>query len=167
MSFIPTTLPVDPAEQLLSDLEAWRRRFEHGELRPAMPGRPLLATDERFAVDLGQVRAAGLGRRAAGGILHATDRRLVVLGRGQHPVRTWRLTHLAAVRALGNWGGLTLVHGSGDTELVVSAGPEPPTWQDAAGWLKVEAAFASASGCLAQWAAELPERLALAVGAYA
>ena len=37
-----------------------------------------------------------------------------------------------------------------------------PTWQDAAGWLKVEAAFAAAGGRLAQWVAELPERLMVA-----
>jgi len=162
MNVSPVTLPVDPAEQVLSELAAWRARFERGELRPAMPGRPALAPGERFAVDLGRVRAAGLGRRAAGGVLHATDRRLLVLGRAQHPVRIWRLSDLAGVRALGNWGGLTLVHSGGDTELVVAVGPGAPTWRDASGWLKVEAAFAHAGGRLAQWATDLPERLTLA-----
>jgi hypothetical protein len=167
MSVSPVTLPVGPAEQLMGELETWRLRFERGELRPAMPGRPALAADERFAVDLGRVRAAGLGRRAAGGILHATDRRLVVLGRAQRPLRTWRLAELGAVRALGNWGGLTLVHAGGETELVVTVGSEAPCWGDAAGWLKVEAAFAAAGERLAQWAMALPERLTLAGIAYA
>lgn len=49
----------------------------------------------------------------------------------------------------------------GDTELVVSVGPALPTWRDAAGWLKVEAAFAASCGRLAQWVAELPRRLTL------
>jgi len=42
---------------------------------------------------------------------------------------------------------------------VVAVKPQPPTWQDAAGWLKVEAAFAAAGGQLGQWVAELPRRL--------
>jgi hypothetical protein len=163
MSVWPVTVPIHPAEQVMGELDAWQRRFERGELRPTMPGRPALVPGERFAVGVGRVRAAGLGHRAADGMLHATDRRLVVLGRALRPVRKWRLTELAAVRALGNWGGLTLVHDDGDTELVVAAGPEAPTWHDAAGWLKVEAAFAAAGGRLAQWADELPERLTLAV----
>jgi len=165
MSVSPITAPADPAEQLLGELETWRRRFEHGQLRSAVAGRPMLAPDERFAVDIAQVRAAGLGRRSAGGILHATDRRLVVVGRAQQPVRRWRLAELAAVRALGNWGGLTLVHASGDTELVVAAGPATPTWHDASDWLKVEAAFAAAGGSLSRWAADLPDRLTLALSA--
>ena len=163
MSISPLTLPVDPAEPLMTELEAWRTRFERGELRPAMPGRPALAPGERFAVDVGRVRAAGLGRRPTCGVLHATDHRLLVLGRAQHPARRWRLSELAAVRALGNWRGLTVMHASGDTELVVAVGPETPTWDDVAGWLKVEGAFAAAGGRLTQWAAELPDRLALAV----
>jgi hypothetical protein len=161
MSVSALTVPMDPAEQLVSELAAWRWRFERGELRPAMPGRPALASDERFAVEVGRVRAAGLGHRAAGGMLHATDRRAVMLGRGRRPVRAWRLADLAAVRALGNWGGLTLVHAGGDTELVVAVGPAAPTFQDAVSWLKVEAAFAAAGGRLSQWAADLPGRLTL------
>jgi hypothetical protein len=54
------------------------------------------------------------------------------------------------------------VHPGGDTELVVTAGAEPPTWQDATGWLKVEAAFSAAAGRLEHWIAELPVRLAVA-----
>lgn len=162
MSVSALTVSMDPAEPLVSELAAWRRRFERGDLRPAMPDRPTLAADERFAVEVGRVRAAGLGHRAAGGMLHATDRRAVMLGRGRRPVREWRLGELSAVRALGNWGGLTLVHAGGDTELVVAVGPAAPTWEDAVGWLKVEAAFAAACERLSQWADELPERLTLA-----
>jgi hypothetical protein len=102
---------IAPAEQVMTEIEAWRPRFERG------------------------------GRRA---------------------VREWSLADLTAVRALGNWGGLTLVHAGGDTELVVAVGSSSPTWQDAAGWLKVEAAFAAAGGRLSQWVAELPQRLTLA-----
>jgi hypothetical protein len=162
MSVSILTAPIDPAAQVMNELEAWRPRFERGELRPPMPGRPGLAPDERFAVEVGRVRAAGLGHRAAGGMLHATDRRAVMLGRGRRPVREWRLADLTAVRALGNWGGLTLVHAGGETELVVAVGPSGPTLTDAAGWLKVEAAFAAAGGRLSQWAADLPGRLTLA-----
>ena len=54
------------------------------------------------------------------------------------------------------------MHAGGDTELVVAVGPALPTWQDATGWLKVEAAFAAAGGRLSQWVAELPQRLTLA-----
>jgi hypothetical protein len=149
------------AERVMTEIEAWRPRFERGELRPPDANGSSLALDERFAVDLGRVRAAGLGHPSAGGVLHATDRRAVVLGRGRRPVREWRLTELAAVSALGNWGGLVLVHADGDTELVVAVGPEQPSWRDAAGWLKVEAAFAASGGRLAQWVAELPRRLTL------
>ena len=113
MSVSLLTARIDPAAQVMSELEAWRPRFERGELRPAMPGRPGLAPDERFAVEVGRVRAAGLGNRAAGGMLHATDRRAVMLGRGRRPVREWRLADLTAVRALGNWGGLILEHAGG------------------------------------------------------
>ena len=52
-----------------------------------------------------------------------------------------------------------LVSEGGDTELVVAVAPATPTWHDAAGWLKVEGAFAAAAGRLEGWAAELPERL--------
>jgi hypothetical protein len=150
------------AQTVMTEIEAWRPRFERGELRPPGAGRPSLAPDERFAVDVGRVRAAGLGHPTAGGVLHATDRRAVVLGRGPRPVREWKLAELAAVNALGNWGGVALVHADGDTELVVAVGPDRPTWQDAVGWLKVEAAFASAGGQLSQWVADLPQRLVLA-----
>ena len=152
---------IEAAERVMTEIEAWRPRFERGELRPPAAGAPSLAPHERFAVNLGRVRAAGLGHPSAGGVLHATDRRAVVFGQGRRPVREWRLAELAAVSALGNWGGLALVHADGDTELVVSAGPEPPTWHDAAGWLKVEAAFAASGGRLSQWVAELPRRLIL------
>ena len=152
---------IEAAERVITEIEAWRPRFERGELRPTDAAAPSLAPDERFAVNLGRVRAAGLGHPSAGGVLHATDRRAVVCERGRRPVREWRLAELAAVSALGNWGGLALVHSDGDTELVVTAGPELPTWQDAAGWLKVEAAFAASGGRLAQWWAELPHRLTL------
>ena len=149
------------AEWVLGEIEQWRPRFERGELRPSVSGRPSLAPDERFAVHVGGVRAAGLGNPAAGGALHATDRRAIVFGRGHKPLREWSLTELTAVSVLGNWGGLALVHAGGDTELVVAIKPEQPTWRDAAGWLKVEAAFAAAGGQLGQWAAELPQRLIL------
>ena len=147
------------AERVLGEIEQWRPRFERGELRPSVAARPSLAPDERFAVHVVGVRAAGLGHPAAGGALHATDRRAIVVGRGRKPVREWTLTELTAVSVLGNWGGLALVHADGDTELVVAVKPEQPTWRDAAGWLKVEAAFAAAGGRLGQWAAELPQRL--------
>ena len=149
------------AASVMTEIEAWRPRFERGELRPPDAERPSLAPDERFAVDVGRVRAAGLGHPTAGGVLRATDRRAVVLDPDRRPVREWQLRELAAVSALGNWGGLALVHADGDTELVVAVGPDP-TWRDAAGWLKVEAAFAAAGGRLAQWAADLPQRLILA-----
>ncbi|MGZ4193633.1 MAG: hypothetical protein ACXVRW_14370, partial [Solirubrobacteraceae bacterium] len=71
------------------------------------------------------------------------------------------LAELAAVSALGNWGGLALVHADGDTELVEAIGPDPPTSHDDAGWHKVDAAFAAAGGHLSQWLAELPGRLTL------
>jgi hypothetical protein len=153
------------AESVLGEIERWRPRFERGELRPSTAGRPALAPDERFAVHVGGVRAAGMGHPAAGGVLHATDRRAVVLDRGRQLVREWSLSELASVSALGNWGGLALVHADGDTELVVAVKPELPTWQDAAGWLKVEGAFAAAGGQLPEWVAELPRRLTLATPA--
>jgi hypothetical protein len=153
---------IEPAERVMTEIEAWRPRFERGELRPPAAGCALLEPRERFAVDVGRVRAAGLGHPSARGVLHATDRRAVVLDGGEEPVREWCLTDLASVSTLGNWGGLTIVHADGDTELVVAVGPELPTWEDAAGWLKVEAAFAAAGGRLSQWVAQLPQRLALA-----
>ncbi|MGH2893003.1 MAG: hypothetical protein ACRDPM_07015 [Solirubrobacteraceae bacterium] len=167
MTTLPSTALIGPAERVMTEIEAWRPLFERGTLRPQVSGRAVLEPDERFAVDLGGVRAVGLGNPAAGGVLHATDRRVVVCDGGSHPVREWCLTELASVSALGNWGGLAIVHADGDTELVVAAGPELPTWEDAAGWLKVEAAFATASGRLSQWVAELPDRLMLAGAVYA
>ncbi|HEY5431449.1 MAG TPA: hypothetical protein VIK04_20205 [Solirubrobacteraceae bacterium] len=149
------------AERVLGEIEWWRPRFERGELVPAATARPALAPDERFAVHVGAVRAAGLGHPSALGALHATDRRAVVFGERRRAVREWSLRDLASVSALGNWGGLALVHADGDTELVVAVKRQPPTWQDAAGWLKVEAAFAAASGRLGQWLTELPQRLTL------
>jgi hypothetical protein len=154
---------IEPAERVISELEAWWPLFERGELQPAVHGRrSLLAHDERFAVDVGRVRAAGLGHPAAGGTLHATSARAVVIDDGDEPVREWALTDLACVSALGNWGGLAMGHATGDTELVVAAGPQLPTWENAAAWLKVEAAFAAGGGRLSQWMAELPRRLTLA-----
>lgn len=162
------TALIEPAERVMTEIEAWRPRFERGELRPPATGCPLLEAHERFAVDVGRVRAAGRGNPSAGGILHATDRRAMVFGDSEEPVREWCLTDLASVSALGNWGGLAIVHADGDTELVVAVGPTQPTWEDAAGWLKVEAAFAAADGRLSQWVSELPQRLTLAraVSAY-
>jgi hypothetical protein len=154
-------------QSVVAEIEAWRPLFERGELQPPAAGAPSLAPDERFAVDLGDVRAAGLGHPSARGVLQATDRRAMVFGQGRRPVREWKLTELAAVSALGNWGGLALVHADGDTELVVAAGPELPTWRDAAGWLKVEAAFAASCGRLGEWVAELPQRLTPLEPAYA
>jgi hypothetical protein len=159
MSVSGLTSLIDPAQRVLSEIEAWRPRFERGELRPPISGRPRLGPEERFAVDVGRVRAAGLGHPPAGGVLHATDRRALLYDIGLHPLREWGLTGLASVSALGNWRGLAIVHPGGDTELVVAVDPSPPTWQDATGWLKVECAFAAARGRLAQWVAELPDRL--------
>jgi hypothetical protein len=153
---------IDPAERVMTEIETWRPRFERGELRPPISGRPSLAPDERFVVDIGRVRAAGLGHPAAGGVLQATDRRALVFDVRLEPVREWRLADLASVSALGNWGGLAIVHADGATELVVGVGPSLPTWRAAAGWLKVEAAFAASSGRLSQWVAELPQRLTVA-----
>ena len=99
------TAVIEPAEQVMTQLAAWRPRFERGELRPSMPGRPSLAPDERFAVDVGRVRAAGLGHPAEGGVLHATDRRAVMFGRGRRPVREWSLADLASVRPWATGAG--------------------------------------------------------------
>jgi hypothetical protein len=162
MSTSGLTALIDPAERVLTEIEAWWPRFERGELRPPITGRPLLAPDERFAVSIGRVRAAGLGHPSAGGVLYTTDRRALVFDVGLEPLRAWPLTGLAAVSALGNWRGLTIVHPGGDTELVVAVEPSPPLWEDAASWLKVECAFAAAHGRLGRWVAELPERLTAA-----
>jgi hypothetical protein len=152
---------IEPAERVVGEIEAWWPLFERGELQPPPARRSLLARDERFAVNVGRVRAAGLGHPAAGGVLHATSARAVVIDDGDEPVREWALTDLACVSALGNWGGLAMVHANGDTELVVAAGPRLATWEDAAAWLKVEAAFAAGLGRLSQWMDELPRRLTL------
>jgi hypothetical protein len=153
------------AQHVLAEIELWCPAFTRGELRPAGDEPPSPAGGERFAGQRADVRAAGLGHRTAAGTLHATDRRALVLGEQSEPLREWAFGGLAEVAALGNWGGLVLVHPGGDTELVVAAGPEPPTWQDATGWLKVEAAFAAGAGRLEHWLAQLPVRLAVAAGA--
>lgn len=162
MSVSGLTSLIDPAQRVVSEIEAWSPRFQRGELRPPISGRPRLAPGERFAVDIGRVRASGLGRPTAGGVLHATNGRALVYGVGLEPIREWSFSDLGSVSALGNWRGLAIVHPGGDTELVVAVEASTPTWEDAAGWLKVECAFAAARGRLAQWVAELPERLAAA-----
>lgn len=159
MSISSLTPLIDPAKQVMTDIEAWWPRFERGELRPPISGRPSLSSCERFAVDVGRVRAAGLGNPTAGGALYVTDRRALMFDVGPKPVRAWSLAELESVSVLGNWRGLAIVHADGDTELVVGVASSLPTWRDAAGWLKVEAAFAAAGGRLARWVAELPERL--------
>lgn len=159
MSVTTLTPLIDPAERVMSEIEAWWPRFKRGELRPSISGRPALAPQERFAVDVGRVRAAGLGNPAAGGVLQATDRRALMFDVALEPVREWALADLGSVSVLGNWRGLAIVHADGETELVVAVEPSLPTWQDAAGWLKVEAAFAAACGRLSQWVGALPERL--------
>lgn len=160
MSVSGLTQLIDPAERVMTDVETWRPRFERAELRPPVSGRPSLASGERFAVDVGRVRAAGLGNPTAGGALYVTDRRALMFDVGLAPVRQWWLSDLDSVSALGNWRGLAIVRADGDTELVVAVAASSPTWRDASGWLKVEAAFAAAQGRLTQWMAELPERLA-------
>lgn len=158
----PLAALADPAERAMTEIEAWWPRFKRGELRPAISGRPVMAPGERFAVDVGRARAAGLGNPAAAGVLHATDRRVLMFDVGLEPVRKWTLADLDSVSVLGNGCGLAIVHPGGDTELVVAVAGALPTWQDAAGWLKVEAAFAAAGGRLSHWVAELPERLTVA-----
>jgi hypothetical protein len=162
MSVSDLTALIDPAERVMAEIEAWWPRFERGELRPSISRRPALVPGERFAVDVGRVRAAGRGHPAAGGVLCATSRRALVFDVALEPVRAWSLAEVASVSVLGNWRGLTIVHTDGDTDLVVDVGAALPTWRDAVGWLKVEAAFAAAGGRLAQWVAELPPRLTLA-----
>ncbi len=162
MSISNLTPLINPADRVMTEIETWWPRFKRGELRPSISGRPALAAAERFAVDVGRVRAAGSGNPAAGGVLHATDRRAVMFDVGLEPVREWALADLHSVSVLGNWRGLAIVHADGDTELVVAVGRSLHTWRDAAGWLKVEAAFAAAGGHLSHWVAELPERLMVA-----
>ncbi len=159
MSISGLTTMIDPADRVITDIEQWRPRFERGELHPPISGRPSLAPGERFAVDVGRVRAAGLGNPTAEGALYVTDCRALVFGVGPEPVRAWRLAELESISVLGNWRGLAIVRAGGDTELVVAVESSSPTWRDAAGWLKVEAAFAKARGRAAQWVAGLPERL--------
>src|SRR6202021_2332852 len=53
---------------------------------------------------------------------------------------------------------LILEHAGGETELVVAVGPSGPTLADAAGWLKVEAAFAAAGGGPAPGGGRRPAR---------
>jgi hypothetical protein len=155
-------LELNPAAQrVLAEIELWCPAFARGELLPAGDGPPPLAHGERFAGQRVDVRAAGLGHPSAAGTLHVTDRRAMVLSELSEPLREWIFGELTEVSALGNWGGLVLVHPGGDTELVVTAGAAPPTWRDATGWLKVEAAFSAAAGRLEHWLAELPVRLAV------
>lgn len=149
------------ARRVLAELELWWGEFAPGRLRPQPGGPPALAPGERFAGRRAEVRAAGGGHPSAAGTLHATDRRALVVGTRAQTLREWAFGELAAVSALGNWGGLALVHPGGDTELVVTAALHPPTWQDATGWLTVEAAFAAGAGRLDSWMAELPRRLAV------
>lgn len=153
------------AQRVLAEIELWCPLFASGELVPEVAGRPALAPRERFAVHLGEVRAAGRGHAPATGALHATDRRAVIVGEDGEAVRDWALDSVGAIQALGNWGGIAIVHETGDTELVVAAKPELPSWRDASGWLKVEAAFAAAGRRLEPWLADLPHRLALATDA--
>ena len=150
--------PANPAAaQVLAELQLWSLQFARGELDG---DGWLLGADERFAAERTGVRAAGLGHAAATGDLYATDRHARVLTARRRPARVWRFADLADVSVLGNWGGLVLVHPGGETELVVTASPTPPTWRDASGWLKVEGAFAAGRGRLDAWLAELPHRLA-------
>ena len=141
------------AHHVLDALETWDlpprlRRAPHGE--------------EHFVVRVDGVRAAGLGMAGAAGSLSVTDRRALITDPRGAPLREWALADLAAVNALGNWGGVALVHTGGEMELVVSADPGRPGWEQAAAWLKVEAAFAASADRLAEWLSDLPERLALA-----
>ncbi|HEY2439792.1 MAG TPA: hypothetical protein VGI07_06160 [Solirubrobacteraceae bacterium] len=160
---VPPPRALNPAaRRVLAEIEQWCPAFARGELHPTGGRPPFLAHGERFAGHRMGVRAAGLGHPSAGGTLHVTDRRAMMVSELSEPLREWVFCELTEVNALGNWGGLALVHPGGDTELVVTAGAEPPTWQDATGWLKVEAAFSAAAGRLEHWMAELPVRLAVA-----
>jgi hypothetical protein len=153
------------AELVLADLERWSLRFAAGELQD---GRGPLTGGERFAAIRAGVRAAGLGHPSTSGDLYTTDRRACVLAARGRTVREWTFADLADVSVLGNWGGLVLVHPGGDTELVVSTSPHPPTWRDATGWLKVEGAYAAGRDGrdgLGSWLSELPHRLSAAGGA--
>jgi hypothetical protein len=151
------------AQQVLTEIELWSEQFGRGELQPAGGRWPWLSRGERFAEERTGVRAAGLGHRPVAGTLHATDRRARVVGARSRMLREWSFGELAQVSALGNWGGLVLVRPGGETELVVAAAPAP-SWRDAAGWLKIEAAFAACAGRLELWMADLPHRLAVAAG---
>ena len=159
MSISDLTPLIDPAERVMTDIETWWPPFERGELRPPVSGRPALAPGERFAADVGRVRASGLGNPTASGALYVTDRRALMFDVGPDPVRAWSLPELESVSVLGNWRGLAVVRTDGDTELVVSVESSLPTWRDVAGWLKVECAFAASRGRSTRWMAELPERL--------
>ncbi len=145
------------AAEVLAELELWAERFLRGELEGH--GSPM-APGERFAVARTGVRAAGGGQAATTGALHATDRRVRVLARPGATAREWPFTELADVCVLGNWGGLALVRPGGETELLVAASPQPPSWRDAAAWLKVEGAFAAAAARLEPWLGALAPRLA-------
>ena len=141
------------ARHVLDTLENW-----------ALPPRPPGAEDaqESFTVRVDGVRAAGLGMAEAAGSLSVTDRRALITAPDGEPLREWALADLASVNALGNWGGVALLHAGGEMELVVSADAARPGWEQAAAWLKVEAAFAASADRLQEWLSDLPERLALA-----
>lgn len=150
------------ARRVLDEMELWWPVFAHGELVPDVAGTPGLRPGERFAIGVGDVRASGLGQPPVVGALHVTDHRAVVVDTDMVAVREWDLDRVAAVNALANWGGVAVVHPTGDTELIVSARWEMPSWRDAPTWLKVEAAFAAAGGQLEPWVEDLGRRLAIA-----
>ena len=149
--------PGHPAgAHVLTELGLWSLQLSRGEVQGDGCA---LGAGEHFAVERLGVRAAGLGHASATGDLHATDRRARVLGERGRTVREWAFADLADLSVLGNWGGLVLVHPGGETELVVSASPKPPSWRDAAGWLKVEGAFAAGHGRLQRWLSDVERRL--------
>lgn len=150
------------AVRVLEEIKLWWPMFAHGETAPDVAGAPGLRPGERFAVRVAEVRASGLGRPSVVGALHVTDRRAVLVDADTVAARAWDFADVAAVNALANWGGVALVHPTGDTELIVSARRQLPAWRDAAPWLKVEAAFAAADGRLQSWVDDLSRRLALA-----
>lgn len=154
-----------PAQRVLREMELWWPAFAGGALTPDADHAPPLRPGERFAVELPAVRTAGLGLPVTAGALCATDCRAIITTEWSRSQREWAHQDLCAVDALGNWGGVALTRADGDTELIVSAAPEPPTWHDATAWLKVEAAFAAATGRLDDWMGRLPQRLALAAEA--
>lgn len=138
------------AHRVLDELEDWSPGFE----------RRVDTIEESLAVRVREVRAAGLGHPGATGTLSVTDRRALIAGPDGEPLREWALADLESVSVLGNWGGVAFVHAGGEMELLVTARPGRPGWEDAAAWLKVEAAAAAAADRLGEWLAQLPARLA-------